>query len=248
MGIKILVIGDSCTDAYVYGRCDRLCPAAPVPVFVPTSRKENHGMAGNVCENVLSLGVECDLLTNEADSVVKTRYVEDKTNHMIMRLDKGDSDIRRIERLDTSILKGYDAVIISDYNKGYLLEEDIEFISSNHDLAFLDTKKLLGNYARNCAYIKINEYEYEKTKHLIPDLGDWAEESLIVTLGSTGCKYKGTIFPVEKVEVKDLTGAGDSFLAGLVTRYIESRDIRGSITYANECATKVVQQRGVNTI
>mgnify|MGYP003654076819 FL=1 len=165
-----------------------------------------------------------------------------------MRLDKGDSDIRQIEDIDVSALKEYSAIIISDYNKGYLLEEDIEFISSNHDLVFLDTKKLLGNYARNCSYIKINEYEYEKTKHLLPDLGDWLQESLIVTLGSTGCKYKGTIFPVEKVEVKDLTGAGDSFLSALCVKFDQTRDIEESIRFANECASIVVQLKGVNTI
>ena len=74
------------------------------------------------------------------------------------------------------------------------------------------------------------------------------QESLIVTLGSEGCKYKEDIYPVDKVEVKDLTGAGDSFLAGLVSKYIETQSIGESIQYANECATKVVQQRGVNTL
>ena len=254
MGVKILVIGDSCIDAYVYGRCDRLCPAAPVPVFVPMYRKENRGMAGNVYENVLSLGLECDFICNDAAKVVKTRFVEDKTNHMIMRLDKGDKNVERIFKHveDTqkwaAHLKEYDAVIISDYNKGFVSEDDIEFISSNHDMVFLDTKKLLGAYARNCKFIKINEYEYEKSRHLLPTLGHWVQESLIVTLGSEGCKYKEDVYPVDKVEVKDLTGAGDSFLAGLVSKYIETQSIGESIRYANKCATKVVQQRGVNTL
>jgi len=31
--MKFLVIGDSCTDRFVYGSCDRLCPEAPVPVL-----------------------------------------------------------------------------------------------------------------------------------------------------------------------------------------------------------------------
>ena len=33
--MKILVIGDSCHDVFVYGKCDRICPEAPVPVFTP---------------------------------------------------------------------------------------------------------------------------------------------------------------------------------------------------------------------
>ena len=33
--MKILVIGDSCTDIFIYGEIDRICPEAPVPVFKP---------------------------------------------------------------------------------------------------------------------------------------------------------------------------------------------------------------------
>ena len=51
--MKVLVIGDSCEDVFIYGNCDRLAPAAPVPVFVETHRKSNKGMAGNVYENFL---------------------------------------------------------------------------------------------------------------------------------------------------------------------------------------------------
>ncbi len=254
LGVKILVVGDGCTDVYVYGKCDRLCPAAPVPVFIPVHRKTNLGMAGNVYENILSLGLECELVCNDASKIVKTRFVEHKNNHMIMRLDKGDvSDERIFERIKdrqkwVNYIKQFDAIIISDYNKGFLSEKDIEFISSNHDMVFLDTKKLLGSYARNCKFIKVNEYEYERSKHLLENLQDWIQESLIVTLGSKGCRYKEGTYPVKRVEVKDLTGAGDSFLAGLVHKYIETNNIKISIEYANECATKVVQQRGVSTL
>jgi sugar/nucleoside kinase (ribokinase family) len=50
------------------------------------------------------------------------------------------------------------------------------------------------------------------------------------------------------VEIKDLTGAGDTFLSALVREYLNSKDIRRSIEFANKCATVVVQQKGVNTI
>ena len=46
--MKILVNGDSCTDVFVYGQIDRLCPEAPVPIFQSVSQKENGGMARNV--------------------------------------------------------------------------------------------------------------------------------------------------------------------------------------------------------
>ena len=52
---KILIIGDSCIDKWIYGKCDRLSPDGPVPVLVPIEEKVNTGMAGNVNENVLDL-------------------------------------------------------------------------------------------------------------------------------------------------------------------------------------------------
>jgi D-beta-D-heptose 7-phosphate kinase/D-beta-D-heptose 1-phosphate adenosyltransferase len=244
--MRILVIGDSCKDVFIYGDCSRLAPAAPVPVFVEKYRKTNKGMAGNVYENVLSLGVKCDIITNKAE-IIKTRYVEKKTNHMIVRVDSDEEKIDRIKDINIEALQQYDAVIISDYNKGFLLEEDIQFIADNHELVFLDTKKLLGDWARNINFIKINEQEYERTRHLLVDK-EWLDEKLIVTMGARGCIYNGNIYRVLQVEIKDLTGAGDSFLAALVYKFVKEADIISAIKYANECATRVVQQKGVNTI
>ena len=48
--------------------------------------------------------------------------------------------------------------------------------------------------------------------------------------------------------VKDVSGAGDTFLAALVVEYLKTNDIKSAITFANECATKVVQKRGVAVI
>jgi bifunctional ADP-heptose synthase (sugar kinase/adenylyltransferase) len=33
--IKILIIGDSCKDIFVYGNVPRLAPEGPIPVFNP---------------------------------------------------------------------------------------------------------------------------------------------------------------------------------------------------------------------
>ena len=71
---------------------------------------------------------------------------------------------------------------------------------------------------------------------------------MIVTVGSKGCKYQDKIYPVPEVSVKDVSGAGDTFLAALVVAYLKNNDIKTAITFANKCATKVVQKRGVVTI
>jgi len=38
--MKILVIGDSCKDVFIYGKANRLCPEAPVPVFIPQRKTD----------------------------------------------------------------------------------------------------------------------------------------------------------------------------------------------------------------
>jgi sugar/nucleoside kinase (ribokinase family) len=53
---------------------------------------------------------------------------------------------------------------------------------------------------------------------------------------------------VDRVEIKDTSGAGDTFLAGLVYEYMASGDIHKAMEFANRCATKVVQMKGVNVI
>ena len=67
-------------------------------------------------------------------------------------------------------------------------------------------------------------------------------------MGEGGCKLADKIYPVEKVEIKDLCGAGDTFMASLCVGYLKTKDIAKSLNYANECATRVVQKKGVNTI
>ena len=58
---KVLLIGDNCTDEWVYGECDRLSPEAPVPVLVRDGIDTAPGMAGNVKQNLESLGITVNL-------------------------------------------------------------------------------------------------------------------------------------------------------------------------------------------
>ena len=244
--MKVLVIGDSCRDIFVYGKCERLCPDAPVPVFEPLFTRENLGMAGNVYQNLVSLGMPCTFISDAAN-VEKKRMVEEKTNHMLLRVDTGENNIQRIKDISIDLLKEHTAVVVSDYNKGFLEEEDIKFICDNHDLVFIDTKKTLGEFCKNVSYVKINEPEYNKSIDFISE-SDWIGDKLIVTLGSKGCEYREETYPVDKVEIKDLSGAGDTFLAGLVYSYLKTDSIQKSIEFANECATKAVQKKGVVTL
>ena len=87
--MKILVIGDSCKDIFIYGDIVRIAPEAPVPIIKPILRKENPGMASNVVANLEALGAEVDLITNE-EEISKVRYVDKRYNQMVLRVDKND--------------------------------------------------------------------------------------------------------------------------------------------------------------
>jgi bifunctional ADP-heptose synthase (sugar kinase/adenylyltransferase) len=242
--MKILVIGESCRDIFVYCRAVRLAPDIPVPVLNVINETENMGMAKNVERNILAKGKSCDIYTNTRwFDITKTRYVHDESNHMFFRVDS-EQGVERINLEDLELEK-YDIVVISDYNKGFLLESDIENICLSHDTVFLDTKKILGSWARHAKYIKINDYEYNNSKN---NLTKELEQKIIHTMGANGCEFLGINFPVEKIEVKDSSGAGDSFMAALVVKYSENQDIVESILYANKCASEVVKHKGVTTI
>ena len=244
--IKVLVIGDSCLDEYIYCSTSRFCPDAPVPILKPESFVSTLGMAGNVVDNLESLEIEVELISN-ANKIKKTRYVDSKTNHMFFRIDEGEDDVFPIAQksLDSINWEDYSAVVISDYCKGFIDENTIKYISKQHPITFLDTKKQIGSWVEDITFIKINDVEYRYSEKFIDNN---YKDSLIITRGSNGAEYKGNTYPVKKVDVKDTSGAGDSFLAGLVGNYLETYNIVKSIKFANKCATQVVQKKGTAKI
>ena len=103
--MKILVIGDSCTDIFIYGEIDRICPEAPVPVFKPIRETKNDGMAKNVKSNLEALGCEVDIITNPND-IKKTRYVDNDGKSKIIGIYKiNDSLLDRHEEKKRNLQK-----------------------------------------------------------------------------------------------------------------------------------------------
>ena len=231
--MKVLLLGDSCEDEYIYGRCTRISPEAPVPILDYAKIKTTSGMAGNVCLNLQSFGLDITFLTNN-EQLVKTRFIDEKSNQQILRVDNEE----KIKPLIIPVMTdSFDAVVISDYNKGYLTTEKIfEIVESASCPVFIDSKKSILPNKPNC-FIKINDVEYEK-------LDDYNIDNLIVTKGSEGCVYKQTLYPSEKVNVYDVVGAGDTFLAALVYGYITTNNIDESLMMGNRAAAIAVQQLG----
>ena len=248
--MKILVIGESCNDVFIYGACDRLAPAAPVPVFreephLDSMKVETGGMAMNVYNNISSLGDPADIITNKNwKDISKKRYVDYRTNYIVLRVDTGDHAYGSVD-IDSINFNDYEAVIISDYNKGFLSEEDIRKISERHPLTFLDTKKILDVWAEKITFIKINNFEFDRTKDVLPP--EFVNK-MVVTLGPDGCRYLDTVFSVPKVDIRDTSGAGDTFIAALVSSYVKHNSIKKAIEFANDCATSIVQKKGIGVV
>ena len=166
--MKALVIGESCIDKFIYGSANRMAPEAPAPVIIPQRETCSPGMAANVAQNLRSLGVSVDHLANP-NKIMKTRYVDDKTNHLLLRIDTGDAETSPMNTITKyySSLKQYDVVVISDYCKGFVSEDDILMISTMHDNVFVDTKKRINECFEHVRCLKINEHEYELSKNYI---------------------------------------------------------------------------------
>jgi bifunctional ADP-heptose synthase (sugar kinase/adenylyltransferase) len=239
----ILVIGDSCKDVYVYCKSIRLAPDIPIPVLEIEYEVSSPGMAQNVQKNLAKLSVNSSIITNKNwEDITKTRYVHEATNHTFIRIDK----TTKIDALDlTTVELNADLIIVSDYNKGFLKESDIRFICENHPNVFLDSKKVIGEWANKAKYIKINNYEYTNS---LPYLNQEMLKKVIHTNGDKGAFLNGKHFPVDKVEVRDSSGAGDTFLAALASKYLITEDIEKSIYFANKCASEVVKHKGTVTL
>ena len=123
MSYTFLVIGEKCLDVFIYGEVKRLSPEAPVPVFNPLHRVKNDGMAKNVYNNLFSLisqgSDNSELLGVFSDEgIIKTRYVDYKSNHSFLRVDEGDTSLPiKFSKYNKSMITKADCIIISDYNK-----------------------------------------------------------------------------------------------------------------------------------
>ena len=253
--MNVLVIGDSCKDVFIYGEIARLSPEAPVPVLNPLRVVSNDGMAKNVVNNIESLKANVYSVTNK-NSIRKVRYVDKKSNQLVLRVDEHDYCDRILQkqrdyitnnmyRIMGAVVK-MDAIIISDYCKGFLTEEDIQYICENNTNVFVDTKKKLGDWINSTTYLKINSIEYQQNINFFKN--NSVIDKTIITNGNKGCIFQGKLYPTEDVPVKDISGAGDTFLSGLVVQYVRTNDIIKAINYAQKCTKIAVQKHGVYVV
>ena len=245
--MKVLVFGDVIIDKYIYGTSDRLSPEAPVPVVKYQRKVETLGGAGLVYENLKSLGVDVTLLQTEQPSSIKTRVICD--GHYVTRIDddKHANSAAVLANVLRSDFSQWDYVILSDYNKGVLDEslKIIEHINKFNCKIIVDPKEHANQY-KGAWLIKPNNSEFTK-------FGFNAWQGNIITTNAGG-NVNATIdnieyiIPVDQVEVSDVTGAGDCFLAAFVYALTKEYTYEKCLQLAVKGSTEAVTHVGTYTL
>ena len=198
----------------------------------------------------------------EADKIpLKIRILSE--GHYMSRVD--DEDWIKETQLEEEVWDSVnvmkeDIVVLSDYNKGSI-KNPLEFISKTKAKVIVDPKLSLDNYKG--AYVCTpNKKEFESY------IGPWATPKelinkaaltrdhlelnyLIVTLGSEGVLLIGdTIehYDATQQEVYDVTGAGDTFVAGLALSVDKGLTISQATIIANRLAGISVGHNGTYII
>lgn len=252
----ILLIGESCVDVCVYGDITRLNPEAPSPVMSYEHEHRSEGMSANVRANIFSLSNNNVSVRHIHNEVVleKTRFIDKRYGYILLRVDKGDTvppcESEKIKKLCRELKnREYSALVISDYNKGFLSATDIKLLAkaarSSSTFSFIDTKKTFSSELSYCDVAKINELEYRQN--------NWesaANPFIVRTVGEQGSDIlEGGQNPrritTDPAAIVNAAGAGDTFFAGLVIHWLWSQDVTAAVRYANRAARVAVSKSGV---
>ena len=246
--MKVLVIGDVIIDKYIYGTSERLSPEAPVPIVKHLREVETLGGAGLVYENLKSLGVDVTLMESDHGyRSVKTRVICD--GHYVTRIDddKRASGNAVLADVLSNDFSQYEYVILSDYDKGVLDEslEIIEHINKFNCKIIVDPKEHANQY-KDAWLVKPNYKEFD-------EFGFTYWQSNIITT-KAGDNVVATIdninynIPVEPVEVSDVTGAGDCFLAAFVYGLTKQYTHKHCLEIAVKGSREAVKHVGTHTL
>jgi len=241
---NLLLIGDGCYDVYHFGNCTRLSPEAPVPIFTEHRTEIRPGMCLNVERNLQGLSQHVTTFANK-EEIKKERFIEENYNHHLLRLDKEPEHIVPYVFKSEHLTKNLSAVVISDYDKGFITHNNAKALVSNAIMkqipVFVDSKKRDLSCFENCT-IKINSHERERVETLPKQC------ELITTAGKHGAYWNDFVFPAVKTEIFDVCGAGDVFLSGLVCSYLHKKSLAEAIIFANKCASISVSHAGTYAI
>jgi D-beta-D-heptose 7-phosphate kinase/D-beta-D-heptose 1-phosphate adenosyltransferase len=241
---KIMVIGDRIIDCnkYLY-TSDRINPENPL---VPILQSNRVRYSDGGCCNV-SRYLDCDAVCyrHSSECVLKERvYINNKLTY---RFDYYE-DCERLSFLyymkSDKLFDHCGYLIISDYNKGFLLERDTKFIMAEalkrNIKVLVDTKKTDYSLYDGAYLIKLNKEEAKNFKdsdfkYFQNVIVTEAEKGFILYQNDSGNTYRENGYYVENPSV---SGCGDVFIAELTKSLSEGKTLIEASHNANLAAAR----------
>ena len=229
---NILVIGDLMVDHYLYGSVDRISPEAPVQVVKVKDEKLLMGGAGNVINNLLSLGCKvgvCSVIgDDEGGEFLKERLGQKGVVKEGWAIQKGRKTSHK-----TRVMASNQQIVRID-------KEDSEDISTaSEETLFLRTKIVLPFYDA----IILSDYGKgvltdSLTKKLISLANEHNKPILVDPKGSDYSKYKGaTLLTPNKKEATEATSIeikDDESLTKAIKKLKDECELKYSIITLSE--------------
>jgi D-beta-D-heptose 7-phosphate kinase/D-beta-D-heptose 1-phosphate adenosyltransferase len=238
--------------------------------IIGTVGNDRHGV---IILNLLSQkGINTQgVIIDDRPSTVKMRIIAH--NQQIVRVDKEDSataansTLKKIQNYISDNIDKFDAIIVSDYNKGIITEELMKFLLSlrqNHDVFIaVDPRVEHFNFYKGVSLITPNKKEAQEGSgifiHDEQSLEAAAKilmvrldlKALLITRSHEGMSLfsEGSVHHIPTVahEVYDVTGAGDTVIATFTLARSCSLDLFNSSIIANHAAGIVVGTVGTST-
>lgn len=156
--VKVLIFGDYMVDKYINGNVSRISPEAPVPVIEVKTEMQKLGGAGNVINNIISLGGNVKILgcvgNDQAGDFIINYFNNDRANISYL---KQYNQINTITKTRV-VSKNQQFLRIDEEKKEPLLEEYYDFMLNNIEEIFSDVDVLIiSDYAKGSVTDKASQ-------------------------------------------------------------------------------------------
>ncbi len=214
-----------------------------------------------------NVNLDSILIDKKRPTTIKTRVIAH--SQQVVRIDKEKripvpaQIIDRLINKIKKILKSVDAVVFSDYGKGVITKELVDFVVKNFNTKIItaDPKPKNMGIFKNVTLISPNkkeaqeatgiqiesEKDIDKVAAELKKLTD--AEAILITRGEEGMtlynKKEKYHIPAVAREVYDVTGAGDTVISVITLALTTGADFKDSALLANIAAGKVVAEIGV---
>lgn len=278
----------------MHGKVTRVSPEAPVPVLSVQEIQIALGGGANVAANLKALGaevkifglvgqdpeagqlrammktlgIESCLKSTSGPTIVKTRLIQDGRH--LFRIDREEHfsalDSSKLAREFSREVRSAEIVVLSDYNKGTLLDPQTCIQAANEAgvRICVDPKRPDFECYRGASVATPNAVEFERATGTLVSSAKFPREAerlrrslsldaLLVTDGVNGgylLEAGGDMLHVctDRVSAADVTGAGDVVIASLADGLVRGLSMEDAVRRAIRAGTISVRYSGTGVV